>query len=194
MKPQTSPCAQPSVQGHAAQADDDCGRIPPESRPMSSMSLEQTMASIDAACPNRVFLVKGAECCVCLDSFGSAAETAVAKGGSGEHVAKLLRSLNPPITPLRCDCMPIRKYYAARYTHVPSSPSRCGHVLHRSCALQVMHFESCILCVILYWLAVKACAQVVETAASRHLRCPLCRRARQRVRRRLSLTRCAESP
>jgi hypothetical protein len=61
------------------------------------------MASIEAAYPSRVFLMKGAECCVCLDSFGSAAEDTVAAGGAALHVAQQLRALHPPIAPLRCD-------------------------------------------------------------------------------------------
>ena len=59
------------------------------------------MASIESARPNRIFLVKGAECCVCLDAFGSAAEDVVAAGGSGERLVVSLRSLSPPITALR---------------------------------------------------------------------------------------------
>ena len=60
------------------------------------------MAAIESVSPHHVFLVKGAECCICLDAFGVAAEEAVAAGGGGQHVATMLRSLDPPITALRC--------------------------------------------------------------------------------------------
>jgi hypothetical protein len=56
---------------------------------------------MESVSPNHVFLVKGAECCICLDEFGVAAEEAVAAGGCGQHVATMLRSLDPPITALR---------------------------------------------------------------------------------------------
>ncbi len=60
------------------------------------------MASLESAAPDRVFMAKGCECCVCLDAFGAAAEDVVAAGGSGQHVAALLRALVPPVTALRC--------------------------------------------------------------------------------------------
>ena len=123
---------------HPVHADDNCGRAPPpQSLPIHPLSLEQAISSIEAACPSCVFLVKGTECCVCLDSFGLAAESVVATGGSGQNVAELLRSLDPPITTLRYHRSPDYKCSATAYALAPFSPNRCGHTLHRSCVLQV---------------------------------------------------------
>jgi hypothetical protein len=66
------------------------------------MSLNQAMEAMESVSPDHVFLVKGAECCICLDAFGVAAEQVVTVGGGGQHVSAMLRRLDPPITALRC--------------------------------------------------------------------------------------------
>jgi hypothetical protein len=60
------------------------------------------MVAIESTFPDRVFLSKGSECCVCLDAFGAAAEDAAAVKESAQHVARLLRELDPSVTALRC--------------------------------------------------------------------------------------------
>jgi hypothetical protein len=103
------------------------------------------MAAIESTFPDRVFLAKGSECCVCLDAFGAAAEEAAAAKESGQHVAKLLRELDPSVTALRCLDAAQLFYPFSLSFGASHRLARCGHALHRTCALQVRAPCSCVL-------------------------------------------------
>lgn len=105
------------------------------------------MAAIESTFPDRVFLSKGSECCVCLDAFGAAAEDAAAVKESAQHVATLLRELDPSVTALRCA---MRCCCSACFL-CDSCAGRCGHALHRTCAVQVCALCMCPLMMPMTW-------------------------------------------
>lgn len=83
--------------------DDDCGHAPrADTHAVPQLTVEAAIAAIESTFPDRVFLTKGSECCVCLDAFGAAAEGAAAAKESAQHVTRLLRELDPSVTALRC--------------------------------------------------------------------------------------------
>ena len=102
-------------------ADDDCCSTSRVVSEESRISASDALTNILQAVPQRIFLVEGEPCSLCLDEFPGAA--------INNPTPETLRNQQPPLVALRC-----------------------GHVLHMSCA-----------------------EDLVRAADARHVRCPLCR-------------------